>query len=157
MTTVYLNGEYLPHERAVISPDERGFIFGDGIYEVVRVIGGRIYEWDAHAARMARGLAALRLAFGPRDVAALRGVSERLVGDNGIAEGGGTVCLQVSRGAAPRAHQGSPGRPPGGAHPHAGTPPPRRARAAGGRRGRRVRGHPAQGRRHDRGRRDEHL
>ena len=112
MTTVYLNGEYLPHERAVISPDDRGFIFGDGIYEVVRVIGGRIYEWDAHAARMARGLAALRLAFGPRDVAALRGVSERLVRDNGIAEGEATVYLQVSRGAAPRTHQFPPAGTP---------------------------------------------
>ena len=44
MTTVYLNGEYLPRERALISADDRGFIFGDGIYEVVRSIKGRIFE-----------------------------------------------------------------------------------------------------------------
>jgi D-alanine transaminase len=104
MTTVYLNGEYLPHDRALISPDDRGFIFGDGIYEVVRVIEGRIFEWDAHAERMTRGLAALRIAFGARDVAGLRGVSERLVRDNGLADGEATVYLQVSRGAAPRTH-----------------------------------------------------
>jgi len=104
MTTVYLNGEYLPKDRALISPDDRGFIFGDGIYEVVRVIEGRIFEWGAHAERMTRGLAGLRIDFGSRDVEGLRGVSERLVGDNGLSEGEATVYTQVSRGAANRTH-----------------------------------------------------
>ena len=42
MTTVYLNGEFVPKERATVSVEDRGFIFGDGIYEVVRAIDGRI-------------------------------------------------------------------------------------------------------------------
>jgi D-alanine transaminase len=61
MSIVYLNGRFVPKAEALIPADDRGFIFGDGIYEVVRVIGGRIFAWDAHAARMANGLAGLRI------------------------------------------------------------------------------------------------
>lgn len=113
MTTVYLNGEYVPKERAMISVEDRGFIFGDGIYEVVRVIDGRIFEWDAHAARMTRGLAGIRIGLEPAAVGALRGVCERLVTDNGLADGEATVYMQVSRGAAPRTHH----FPPAGTKP----------------------------------------
>src|SRR5882672_11331156 len=78
MTTVYLNGDYLPHDRAVISVDDRGFVFGDGIYEGVRAIEGRIFEWQAHADRMVDGLTGIRIEFGADRVAALHGVCERL-------------------------------------------------------------------------------
>jgi D-alanine transaminase len=108
MTTVYLNGEYLPRERALISPDDRGFVFGDGIYEVVRMVDGRIFEWTSHAERMDRGLAALRIPFGEREVGSLRGVCQRLVRDNGLADGEATVYMQVSRGAAFRTHHFPP-------------------------------------------------
>jgi D-alanine transaminase len=108
MSTVYLNGEYIPKERATISVDDRGFIFGDGIYEVVRVVESRIFEWGAHAERLARGLAGLRIAFGARDVSRLKEVCERLVRDNGLTEGEATVYLQVTRGAAPRTHHFPP-------------------------------------------------
>lgn len=108
MTTVYLNGEFMPRERATISVDDRGFIFGDGIYEVVRVIDGRIFEWGAHAARLARGLAGIRIALDAPAVDALKGVCERLVADNGLADGEATVYMQVSRGAAPRTHHFPP-------------------------------------------------
>jgi D-alanine transaminase len=104
MSTVYLNGEFIPKERAMISVDDRGFIFGDGIYEVVRVVDARIFEWGAHAERLARGLAGLRIKFGARDVSSLKDVCERLVRDNGLTEGDATVYLQVTRGAAPRTH-----------------------------------------------------
>jgi D-alanine transaminase len=113
MTTVYLNGQYLPRERALISADDRGFIFGDGIYEVVRIIQRRIFEWDAHAERMVCGLSGLRIAFGEREVAGLKGICDRLVSDNGLTDGEATIYLQVSRGSAPRIHQ----------FPSAGTPP----------------------------------
>ena len=46
MTTVYLNGEFIPKERALISVEDRGFIFGDGIYEVVRVIMWASAKWN---------------------------------------------------------------------------------------------------------------
>ena len=61
MTTVYLNGKYVPKAEAMIPVEDRGFIFGDGIYEVVRVIKGRLYAWEGHAARMANGLNTLRI------------------------------------------------------------------------------------------------
>jgi D-alanine transaminase len=113
MTTVYLNGEFIPKERATVSVDDRGFIFGDGIYEVVRVIDGRIFEWPAHAARLARGLQGIHIALDLAVIDGLKDVCERLVTDNGLAEGEATVYLQVSRGAAPRTHH----FPPAGTRP----------------------------------------
>jgi D-alanine transaminase len=108
MTTVYLNGEFIPKERATISVEDRGFIFGDGIYEVVRVIDGRIFEWPAHAARLARGLTGIRIPLDASAIEGLKNVCERLVTDNGLADGEATVYMQVSRGAAPRTHQFPP-------------------------------------------------
>jgi D-alanine transaminase len=113
MTTVYLNGEFIPKERATISVEDRGFIFGDGIYEVVRTIDGRIFEWDLHAARLERGAAALRLPVAPGMAAGLRDVCERLLRDNGLADGEATVYMEVTRGAAPRTHH----FPPAGTRP----------------------------------------
>jgi D-alanine transaminase len=113
MTTVYLNGEYVDRQHATISVDDRGFTFGDGIYEGVRAIGGRLFEWEAHAARMTEGLAGLRIGFSPPRVAALGGVCEQLLRDNDLAGGEAFLYLAVSRGAAPRTH----------VFPPAGTPP----------------------------------
>ena len=113
MTTVYLNGAFVPKADATISVDDRGFIFGDGIYEVVRVIEGRIFAWDEHAARLHRGVEAIRINFRAADVAKLEDVCLRLVRDNDLAAGEATVYLQVTRGAAPRTHY----------FPPAGTPP----------------------------------
>ncbi|MBX7118653.1 MAG: D-amino acid aminotransferase [Gemmatimonadaceae bacterium] len=112
MTTVYLNGRHLPKEQALIPVEDRGFIFGDGIYEVVRVVEGRIFAWDAHAARMANGLAGLRIDATGADSATLRAACERLIADNGLAGGEATVYLQVSRGAAPRTHHFPPAGTP---------------------------------------------
>ena len=60
MAIVYLNGAFVPEAQALIPANDRGFIFGDGIYEVVRILEGRVFAWDAHAARMAQGLAGIR-------------------------------------------------------------------------------------------------
>lgn len=108
MTTVYLNGEFIPKERATVSVEDRGFIFGDGIYEGVRSVDGRLFEWEAHAERMVNGLAGLRIAFGAPQVAALQGVCDRLVRDNGLGDGDAFLYLQVTRGAAPRTHHFPP-------------------------------------------------
>ena len=113
MTTVYINGEFVAKDRAQISVDDRGFLFGDGIYEGVRAIGGRLFQWEAHAARMVNGLAGLRIDFSAARVAELQGVCTRLLSDNGLASGEAFVYLAVTRGAAPRTH----------AFPPAGTPP----------------------------------
>jgi len=67
MSTVYLNGEYVPKEDAFVSVDDRGFLFGDGIYEVTAAYRGSLFRWDRHLARMQRGLSALRIRFDPSD------------------------------------------------------------------------------------------
>lgn len=106
MSTVYLNGRFVPKGEAMISVEDRGFIFGDGIYEVVRAIEGRLFAWDAHAKRMANGLAGLRIDSAGTEV--LESVCERLLRDNALTSGEATVYLQVSRGAALRTHHFPP-------------------------------------------------
>lgn len=108
MTTVYLNGAYVAKDAAAVSVDDRGFTFGDGIYEGVRAIGGRLYEWEQHATRMAAGLAGLRIPFA--GVAGLRAVCEQLIERNELRDGEAFVYLAVSRGAAPRTHAFPTGR-----------------------------------------------
>ena len=109
----YLNGKYVPREAAMIPVEDRGFIFGDGIYEGVRAVGGKMFEWAAHADRMVNGLKGLRIEFNAGQVNALDAVCERVVQENGLGDGEAFLYLEVSRGAAPRAH----GFPPAGTAP----------------------------------------
>ena len=57
---VYLNGDFIPKEEARLSPDDRGFLFADGAYEVFHAYDGRLFKADRHLARMARSLRELR-------------------------------------------------------------------------------------------------
>ena len=107
---VYLNGRFLPREEAKISPEDRGFLFADAIYEVVRYGAGRPYRLAEHLARMRDGLTALRL---PVEPSFFPEVAGRLVAENDLEESDALVYAQVSRGAAPRYH----------AFPPEGTPP----------------------------------
>jgi len=102
--TVYLNGRYLPVEQAKLSVLDRGFVFGDGVYEVWRVIDGKLFEHKRHDRRLRRGLKALELAVSDKDVDSLSGVADRLVRDNDLASGEGTFYVEITRGAAPRTH-----------------------------------------------------
>ena len=58
---VYLNGSYLPMEQAGISPLDRGFLFGDGVYEVIPAYGGKPFRLSQPLARLDRSLLAIRL------------------------------------------------------------------------------------------------
>jgi D-alanine transaminase len=60
-TLCYLNGEYLPLNEAKVSVLDRGFVFGDGVYDVAPAYGGRLFRFDEHMARLARGLAKIRI------------------------------------------------------------------------------------------------
>ena len=111
MSIVYLNGQFLPRNEAKLSVDERGFFFGDGVYEVTRVVRGRLFEWDRHARRLARGLRELRIESG-LDMDTIRSLQERLIKENQLTEGQGTVYLQITRGAAPRTHHFPPAGTP---------------------------------------------
>ena len=99
---VYLNGDYIEHSNAKISVDDRGFLFADGVYEVVRVYEGRAFQMQAHMERMGYGLNELRI----RDevIAELPDIAEQLLDRNDLRSGDATIYIEVTRGAAPRAH-----------------------------------------------------
>lgn len=96
---VYVNGAYLPEEEARISIFDRGFIFGDGIYEVSAVLGGKLVDCEAHLARLERSAGELGLAL-PWSKAELVAIHKELIARNALDEG--SIYLQVSRGAADR-------------------------------------------------------
>lgn len=102
MSIVYLNGAYLPREDAHVSVDDRGFVFGDGVYEVIRSYGGYFFALDAHLERLAYGLRELHIT--GVDAASFRDVAHRLLESNGLTDAEATVYIQVTRGAAPRRH-----------------------------------------------------
>lgn len=111
---VYLNGEYLPEAEATVPVTDRGFVFGDGVYEVTRALDGKLFAEEAHWLRLARGMREIGIDPGGHlDRKKIREVSERLLGENELATGHATVYLQVTRGAAPRTHW----------YPPQGTPP----------------------------------
>lgn len=101
----FLNGEYLPLAQAKVSVLDRGFIFGDGIYEVVPVYGQRLFRFDEHMARLNRSLAKLRIP-NPASREEWLARCRRLVADTARATGAQdqVVYLQVTRGVAPRDH-----------------------------------------------------
>lgn len=96
---VYVNGSYLPEEEATVSIFDRGFIFGDGIYEVSAVIAGKLVDCEAHLARLERSCGEIRLSL-PWSKAELVSIHEELIRRNALHEG--SIYLQVSRGAADR-------------------------------------------------------
>jgi D-alanine transaminase len=108
---VYLNGQYIPRQRASIDVDDRGFLFADGIYEVIHSYEGHLFQMDAHLQRMEHGLRSLHIVID--DVQAVREVTERLIVENGLTSGEASVYIQITRGSASRTHS----------FPPAGTPP----------------------------------
>lgn len=104
---VYLNGRYVDAEQATVPVTDRGFLFGDGVYDVVRGAGGELIEVDRHLRRLTRGVGALRIALDEHRIAALREISRTLLRDNQL-DGDALVYWQVTRGAAPRTHQFPP-------------------------------------------------
>ncbi len=107
----YLNGQFLPREKACISIDDRGLLFGDGIYEVIRVIEGRPFRLDAHLERMDRGMRALELHLPVEERDAIPDIMHRLLDANDLKSGEATIYLQITRGlSCPRTHAYSPGK-----------------------------------------------
>ncbi|MDE0509942.1 MAG: aminotransferase class IV, partial [Gammaproteobacteria bacterium] len=96
---VYVNGEYVPEEEARVSIFDRGFVFGDGVYEVVPVIRGRLADRDYFLQRLTRSLDELGIAW-PCSEAEYQEVLEQLVARNSLEEG--IVYTQVTRGASDR-------------------------------------------------------
>lgn len=103
MDTAYYDGEFIPRESVRISPDDRGFLFSDGVYEVLRAYGGRLFELEAHLERLQRSLSAMRI----RGVRAgeLAPVLGELLARNDLSSAEALVYLQVTRGVARRTHR----------------------------------------------------
>lgn len=99
--SVYLNGRFLPLEEACVPVLDRGFLFGDGVYEVIPAYAGRLFRLAEHLARLARSLAEVRIE-APMSAEQWEACLEELVARNG--GGDLAVYLQVTRGAAKRDH-----------------------------------------------------
>lgn len=102
MAIVYWNGEYMPLEKAVVPVEDRGFLLGDGIYEVVRVYGGRPFRLADHLQRLHQSAAAAQLPL-PDNADDLPDIIQRLLEENRLSDT--NIYIQCTRGYShPRAH-----------------------------------------------------
>lgn len=97
----YVNGRYLRRAEASVNIEDRGYQFGDGVYEVCEVRGGRLVDQRRHMERLQRSLKELRIAL-PMSLPALSAVLHETVRRNRVIDG--IVYLQVTRGVAKRDH-----------------------------------------------------
>lgn len=93
--TVYVNGEYLPEDRATVSVFDRGFLMADAVYEVTSVLDGKLIDFPGHCTRLARSLAELGMT-NPHGDDDWLAIHRELVARNDVDEG--MVYLQVTRG-----------------------------------------------------------
>ena len=100
---VYFNGKYMRKEEVAISPDDRGFLLADGIYEVIRAYEGRLFKCAEHLERLDHGLRDLQIK--GIEAKSLGEVLKRLLADNALEGDEALVYMQVTRGAAPRGHE----------------------------------------------------
>lgn len=98
---VYLDGKLIPHGEAKVSVEDRGFNFADGVYEVLRVIGGHAFRLDDHLDRLEASARALEIDL-PLTREAFGEAMLEVARANSIDEG--IVYLQLTRGTAPRSH-----------------------------------------------------
>lgn len=109
MSIVYLNGEYLPLEQAKVSVLDRGFLFADGVYEMIPAYGGHLLRLQAHMQRLQNNLDAIRLT-NPLNGQQWLDIIEKLLAENpnaGVGEDK-SVYLQVTRGASAIRNHGFP-------------------------------------------------
>jgi D-alanine transaminase len=102
METAYFNGKLLPKDEIKLSPDDRGFLFADGIYEVVRWYKGFFFDMDGHMARLKRSLRELRINW--PDIDKFPSLANDLIKLNKLENEPAMIYLQVTRGAARRSH-----------------------------------------------------
>ncbi|MFO1242962.1 MAG: aminotransferase class IV [Rickettsiales bacterium] len=99
MTYVILNGQILPKEKALISPEDRGFRFGDGVFETIRITGGKLYLGQDHLVRLIHGLQKLQIAFSTDTLLPL---ASELTKKNNVKEG--ILRIAISRGEGSRGY-----------------------------------------------------
>lgn len=96
---IYLNGAFVEESEAKVSVFDRGFLFGDGIYEVSAVLDGRLVDNDLHLARMERSVKEIGIPL-PASLNEIRDAQAELIRRNALLEG--VVYMQVTRGEAER-------------------------------------------------------
>jgi len=94
-------GSIVPKDSVCISPNDRGFMFADGVYEFIRSYGGRLFRPDEHLARLKHSLDAVRI--DSSGIAALKPIALDLLKRNGLAESEASVYVQITRGTCRRA------------------------------------------------------
>jgi len=99
--TVYLNGRWIPADQASLSVFDRGFMLGDGIYEVIPFYGGKPFLLQEHLDRLLYSLREVEMK--PTTIC-WEDVIKAAIAQTGLLQEGGAVYIQVSRGAAPRTH-----------------------------------------------------
>jgi len=99
---VYYDGKYSPKEEVAISPDDRGFLLADGVYDVIRSYQGKLFKCREHLERLERGLKELRIK--GVETNGLETVAQQLVRENKLEGGNALVYIQVTRGVAVRCH-----------------------------------------------------
>ena len=108
MNTAYLNGEFLPLDQARISPLDRGFLFADGVYEVIPAYSGVLFRLQEHLERLERSLHEIQLA-NPHTRAEWEALLQQLINKNG--GGNISVYLQITRGTAEKRDHAFPNPP----------------------------------------------
>jgi aminodeoxychorismate lyase len=128
---VFLNGRLVPEERAVVSIFDRGFLYGDGLFETMRIFKGKPFRWSEHLDRLERGAEFLKIK-PPFSSETLRGFADELIVENKIPDA--LLRLTLSRGVGVRGYS------PKGAdnpivvmslHPAPGNPRPSDGKGAG--------------------------
>lgn len=102
MTIYFLNGQFVEEEDVTISIDDRGYYFGDGIYEVVKVYSGKLFSATEHINRLFESAAKIKISI-PFTKEELMTMAVELIAKNKLKDG--HFYIQVTRGASPRQHQ----------------------------------------------------
>ncbi len=102
MDISYINGQFLPANEISISPDDRGFLFADGIYEVVRWYEGDFFDMEGHLLRLKRSMRELRIIWPLADE--FPSLAKELIIRNSLQKTPALVYIQVTRGVAKRSH-----------------------------------------------------
>jgi D-alanine transaminase len=102
MTVYFIDGQFTKREGLTISIDDRGYYFGDGVYEVIKVYGGELYTAEEHIDRLFQSATKIKMTI-PYAEVQLMEIARELVATNNILVG--HVYIQVTRGSAPRLHQ----------------------------------------------------
>lgn len=106
---VFLNGVFIPEEKAVVSVFDRGFLYGDGLFETIRVFDGKPFRWQEHIKRLRVGAEFLKIKL-PISLNRLRISADRLIQENAMSDC--LLRLNLTRGAGPAGYSPKDARKP---------------------------------------------